>query len=154
EPRFAKPRLKLRRLRVPPGLGRRRPDAERTTPAPATRPGIDWLLGDCSMNVREFMKAGHTPSLLSAFLYFDTSFMVWVLLGALANSIAPEFELDDAQRGLMVAVPLLGGAILRVVLGLFTDHIGAKRTGIIGLVLTLIPLLLGWLWVDSYSKML
>ena len=36
------------------------------------------------MNLREFRKAGHFPSLLCAFLYFDISFMVWVLLGPLA----------------------------------------------------------------------
>ena len=106
------------------------------------------------MNLRSFMKAGHTPTLVCAFLYFDISFMVWVLLGALANSIVPEFGLDDAQRGLMVALPLLGGAILRLVLGLMTDHIGARKTGIIGLVLTVIPLLMGWLWADDFSKIL
>src|SRR5262245_60414513 len=100
------------------------------------------------MNLRTFLKAGHTPSLFCAFLHFDISFMVWVLLGALANSIVPDLGLDDAQRGLMVAVPLLGGAGLRIVLGLLTDRIGAKRTGVIGLVLTLIPLVLGWQWAD------
>src|SRR6476619_448960 len=98
------------------------------------------------MQLRAFLKAGHTPTLFCAFLYFDISFMVWVLLGALANSIVPEFGLDDAQRGLMVAIPLLGGAALRLVLGLLTDHVGARKTGILGLVLTTIPLLLGWLW--------
>jgi NNP family nitrate/nitrite transporter-like MFS transporter len=40
------------------------------------------------------------------------------------------------------------------VLGLLTDHIGARRTGILGLLLTLLPLLLGWLWADSFSKVL
>src|SRR5437588_11453421 len=83
--------------------------------------------------MRDFMKAGHWPSLLSAFLYFDISFMVWVLLGALANSIVPDFKLNDAERGLMLALPLLGGSILRLALGLLTDHIGARRTGIMGL---------------------
>src|SRR6266481_2174520 len=106
------------------------------------------------MDIRGFAKAGHWPSLLSAFLYFDTSFMVWVLLGALANSIVPDFQLNDAERGLMLAIPLLGGSILRLVLGLMTDHIGARRTGIIGLVLTLPPLLLGWVWADSFPKIL
>src|SRR6266852_5866301 len=106
------------------------------------------------MDIRGFAKAGHWPSLLSAFLYFDTSFMVWVLLGALANSIVPDFQLNDAERGLMVAIPLLGGSVLRLVLGLLTDHIGARRTGILGLVLTLLPLLMGWLWADSFSKVL
>src|SRR5947209_6275633 len=106
------------------------------------------------MHLRDFLRAGNWPTLACAFLYFDTSFMVWVVLGALANSIVPEFGLDDAQKGLMVAVPLLGGSILRLVLGLLTDHIGARRTGIIGLSLTLVPLLLGWLWADSFPKIL
>ncbi|MBV8675596.1 MAG: NarK/NasA family nitrate transporter [Planctomycetaceae bacterium] len=107
-----------------------------------------------SMNLRDFRGAGHTPTLFSAFLYFDISFMVWVLLGALANSIVPEFGLSDSQKGLMVAVPLLGGAMLRLVLGVLTDHIGARRTGILGMALTIIPLLMGWLWADSFSKVL
>src|SRR5437764_12559059 len=104
------------------------------------------------MQRRGFFQTGHWPSLACAFLYFDVSFMVWVLLGALANSIVPELELNEAQRGLMVAVPLLGGAALRIILGLLTDRIGARNTGIIGLVLTVLPLLLGWLWADSYEK--
>lgn len=106
------------------------------------------------MKIRDFLHAGHTPSLLCAFLYFDISFMVWVLIGALANSIAPEFGLNDSQRGLMLAVPILGGALLRLVLGVMTDHIGARRTGIVGLLLTLIPLALGWLWANSYYEVL
>ncbi len=104
------------------------------------------------MHLREFLRSGHTPSLLSAFLYFDVSFMVWVLVGALANHIAPELGLNDAERGMMVAVPLLGGAVLRIVLGFLTDHIGARRTGMIGLTLTVLPLLLGGLWADSFPK--
>src|SRR5580692_5207847 len=106
------------------------------------------------MDVRDFRRAGHLPTLLSAFLYFDVSFMVWILPGALANSIVPEFGMSDSQKGLMVAIPLLGGALLRLVLGLLTDHIGAKRTGILGMVLTTLPLLLGWLWADSLDKLL
>ena len=72
------------------------------------------------MNMHGFMRVGHWPSLLSAFLYFDISFMVWVLLGALANSIVPDFKLNDAERGLMLALPLLGGSVLRLLLGLLT----------------------------------
>ncbi|HLJ95263.1 MAG TPA: MFS transporter [Gemmataceae bacterium] len=106
------------------------------------------------MQLRRFMRSGHWPTLTCAFLYFDISFMVWVLLGALANSIIPDFGLDAAQRGFMVAVPILGGALLRLVLGVLTDHWGARRTGLLGLVLTLVPLLLGWLWADSFSKVL
>ena len=106
------------------------------------------------MNLRDFRRAGHAPSLLAAFLYFDVSFMAWVLLGALGNSIADEFGLSAAQKGLMVAVPLLGGALLRPLMGLLTDYGGARRAGLIGLTLTIVPLLLGWLWADSFARML
>jgi MFS transporter, NNP family, nitrate/nitrite transporter len=106
------------------------------------------------MNLREFRKAGHLPSLFCAFLYFDISFMVWVLLGALANNVAEDVPMSDGARGLMLALPLLGGAVLRLVLGLMTDRFGAKFTGLVGLALTLIPLAMGWLWASAYWHLL
>ncbi len=106
------------------------------------------------MRLRDFARAGHWPTLFSAFLYFDISFMVWVLVGALAPSVKDEFNLDDSQNGFMVAIPILGGALLRLVLGVLTDRVGARRTGILGLVLTLVPLLLGWLWCDTFPQIL
>ncbi len=101
---------------------------------------------------KTFLKSGHWPTLLSAFLYFDVSFMVWVLLGALGNHIAGEFNLTPSQKGLMTAIPLLGGSILRLLFGYLTDTIGPKKTGCIGLALTFVPLLGGWLWADSLDK--
>ena len=51
------------------------------------------------MHLSDFRKAGHTPTLLSAFLYFDVSFMIWVLVGALAVSISGSL-LAQARRRL------------------------------------------------------
>src|SRR5581483_9065359 len=82
-----------------------------------------------SMVNRSFLKAGHPPTLFAAFLYFDLSFMVWVLLGPLGVAISKSLHLNPAQKGLMVAVPLLSGAFLRIVNGLLVDHIGPKLTG-------------------------
>jgi NNP family nitrate/nitrite transporter-like MFS transporter len=110
------------------------------------------------MNFRDFRKTGHFPTLLCAFLYFDVSFMVWVLVGALAVSISADLGLDPqkdaAWKGLLVAVPILGGSFLRLVLGVMTDRLGAKKTGVIGMALTTVPLLLGWLWATSYADLL
>src|SRR5579872_3022649 len=99
-----------------------------------------------------FWKAGHLPTLFSSFLYFDVSFMIWVLLGAAGNDIASQLKLTPAQKGLMTAFPLLGGSILRLVFGQLTDRLGPKKAGYIGLTATLLPLIAGWLWADSIGK--
>ncbi len=101
---------------------------------------------------REFLKAGHLPTLLSAFFYFDMSFMVWVMLGPLAVQISHDLGLNPAQKGLMVAMPVLAGALLRVVNGVLVDHLKPRRTGIIGQVVVIAGLLLAWsLGVDTYG---
>jgi MFS transporter, NNP family, nitrate/nitrite transporter len=79
---------------------------------------------------KDFLKAGHLPTLFAAFLYFDFSFMVWVLLGPLGVAIAQELNLDPAHKGLMVATPVLAGALLRLPLGLLVDRFRARRVGI------------------------
>ena len=79
------------------------------------------------MDRKSFLKAGHTPTLLAAFLYFDLAFMVWVLLGPLGVQIAADLGLTHAQKGLMVATPVLAGALLRLVMGVLVDHL--KQTG-------------------------
>ncbi len=104
---------------------------------------------------KKFFQAGHTPTLFAAFLYFDFSFMVWVLLGPLGVAISKSLGLTPAQKGLMVAVPLLSGAALRLVNGVLVDHIGPKKTGLIGQVIVLAGLLLAWfLGVHNYSQVL
>ncbi len=100
-----------------------------------------------------FMQAGHKPSLFSSFLYFDVSFMVWVLLGPLAVIIMNDFEMTATQKANLVALPILGGSILRLVLGFMTDRIGPKRTGQIGLLLTMIPLFWAWQSADTLGSL-
>ena len=102
--------------------------------------------------VRSFWQSGHSPTLLAAFLYFDVSFMVWVMLGPLAPIIAGELGLDPAQTGLMVAVPTLAGAVLRVVNGVLGDRIGPKSTGTINQLIVMAGLLVGWWFgIDSFA---
>lgn len=91
-----------------------------------------------------FWSSGHTPTLTAAFLYFDLAFMVWVILGPLAPEIAKTLALSPAQKGLMVAVPTLAGALLRVVNGLLVDRIGPKRSGTISQVIVIAGLFTAW----------
>ena len=102
-----------------------------------------------------FLKVGHTPTLFAAFLYFDLSFMVWVMLGPLAVQIAQDLHLTSAQKGLMVATPVLAGALLRMVMGILVDHLKPKMTGMIGQLIVIAALLIAWYFgIHSYTQVL
>ncbi len=102
-----------------------------------------------------FWKAGHAPTLFAAFLYFDLSFMVWVMLGPLGVQIAKDLGLDAAQKGLMVATPVLAGALLRIVMGVLVDHLKPKRAGMIGQIIVIVALMCAWYFgVKSYQGVL
>ncbi|WP_460043288.1 nitrate/nitrite transporter [Pseudomonas sp. S2_H01] len=102
-----------------------------------------------------FWKAGHKPTLFAAFLYFDLSFMVWYLLGPLAVQIATDLHLTTQQRGLMVATPILAGALLRFVMGMLADQLSPKTAGIIGQIIVIVALLCAWqLGIHSYEHAL
>ncbi|MBM3552799.1 MAG: NarK/NasA family nitrate transporter [Alphaproteobacteria bacterium] len=83
------------------------------------------------MKLADFKKAGHWPTLLAAFLYFDISFMAWVSLGPLMIYIAKDMPISVEEKISLVAIPVLGGAFFRVPLGLLADAIGPKMTGIL-----------------------
>jgi MFS transporter, NNP family, nitrate/nitrite transporter len=108
-----------------------------------------------ALKLSELKSAGHLPTLLTAFLYFDFAFMVWTVLGPLGTLIGEALHLNAAQKGMMVAVPILSGAFLRIVLGLLVDRIGAKNTGIASQVVVIGALAYAWLGgLPSYGHVL
>jgi len=107
------------------------------------------------MDRKSFLKAGHTPTLIAAFLYFDLAFMVWVLLGPLGVQIAADLGLTHSQKGLMVATPVLAGALLRLVMGVLVDHLKPKMAGAIGQVIVIGALAFAWQHgINSYEETL
>lgn len=107
------------------------------------------------MDRKAFLKAGHTPTLFAAFLYFDLAFMVWVLLGPLGVQIAQDLQLTHAQKGFMVAVPVLAGALLRMLMGVLVDHLQPKKAGAIGQVIVIGAMFAAWQFgIHSYEQAL
>jgi NNP family nitrate/nitrite transporter-like MFS transporter len=96
------------------------------------------------LKLSDLKSSGHWPTLLTAFLYFDFSFMVWTVLGPLGAQIGESLHLSPEQKGLMVALPILSGAFLRIALGLLVDRIGAKNTGVIAQLVVIAGLAFGW----------
>ena len=83
-------------------------------------------------------------TLLACFLHFDFSFMLWVLIGALGIPLAEAAHLTPAQKGFVVAVPILAGSLMRIVVGMLVDRIGGKRVGMMLLAFLFLPLTLAW----------
>ena len=101
-----------------------------------------------------FLKSGHPPTLLAAFLYFDFSFAVWVLNGAMGPFISDAFKLSAAQTGLMVSVPTLAGALMRFPLGVLSQYIGRKNAAIVEMTMIIAAMAYGFFFVRSFNDVL
>lgn len=107
------------------------------------------------MSKTSFLKAGHTPTLIASFLYFDLAFMVWVLLGPLAINISKDLGLSHAEKGLMVATPVLAGALLRLVMGVLVDRLSPKKAAIIGQIVVICAMAYAWTFgLHSFQEVL
>jgi len=98
------------------------------------------------MKLSDLKKSGHWPTLLTSFLYFDVSFMVWTILGALGAQIGKTLTLTPQEKGMMVATPILAGAALRIVLGFAVDRFGGRATGITAQSIVALALLAAWVF--------
>ncbi len=99
-------------------------------------------------------RPGSIPTVIAAFLHFDTCFTIWVILGSLSVYISPSLHLNPAQQGLMVAIPTLSGSLFRFPIGLLSDRFSTKRVGVGMLLFLFIPLLLGWLLPVNFPALL
>ena len=105
-------------------------------------------------NFKVFVRSGHWPTLLASFLYFDFCFAIWVLNGAMAPFISESFHLSPAQKGFMVSVPILAGALMRFPLGVLSQYVGRKNAAMVEMGLIVIALLFGFLYVQTYDNVL
>ncbi|MBI2734325.1 MAG: NarK/NasA family nitrate transporter [Aquabacterium sp.] len=103
---------------------------------------------------KAFLRSGHAPTLLASFLYFDFTFAIWVLNGAMAPFISETFNLSPAQKGFMISVPILAGALMRFPLGILSQYIGRKNAAMAEMGLVMLALLFGYLFVDTHNEVL
>lgn len=103
---------------------------------------------------RTFLKAGHAPTLLAAFVYFTYCCGVWVSNGAMAPFIQEALQLSPAQVGLMLSVPIFAGALMRFPLGVLAQYIGRKNATLVEMGGIAIALLYGYFVVETYNDLL
>ncbi len=103
---------------------------------------------------KSFLKTGHSPTLFAAFLYFCFSCAIWVLNGAMAPFISEAYQLTPAQKGLMLSVPIIAGALMRFPLGVLAQYIGRKNATLVEMGLIAVAMLFGFFFVKSFNDLL
>jgi len=103
---------------------------------------------------RSFLNSGHSPTLFAAFLYFAFSCCIWVLNGAMAPFISEAFNLSPAQKGVMLSIPILAGALMRFPLGILSQYIGRKKATLVEMALIAVAMLFGFFFVKSFNDLL
>ena len=75
---------------------------------------------------REASAAPYRALALST-IAFTICFAVWTLFSIIGVKIKQELALDDSEFGLLIATPVLTGALSRLFLGLISDKFGGRR---------------------------
>jgi len=106
--------------------------------------------------LKDLKGLGHAPTLFMAFAYFDMSFMVWTMLGPLSTEITEALALTGhimtaGEKATLLSLPILSGAILRILLGFGVDKLGAKTTALISQVIVIAALLTAYLMGESIT---
>src|SRR3569833_15985 len=68
-----------------------------------------------------------TLNLVLGTVSFTVCFAVWGLISAFASTFRAEFHLTAKSTALLVAVPVLLGALARIPMGILADRLGGRR---------------------------
>ncbi|WP_210546997.1 nitrate/nitrite transporter [Rhodoferax sp. PAMC 29310] len=84
--------------------------------------------------------------LIVSTLAFTVCFMVWMMFAVIGIPIKKALDLNATQFGLLMAMPVLSGSLVRVPLGIWTDRYGG-RIVMTALLATTVPAI----WLMTYA---
>lgn len=89
----------------------------------------------------------HAVSVLfSSTFAFTICFAVWMVFAVLGIPIKEKLGLNETEFGLLAAMPVLSGSLIRVPLGIWTDRYGGRIVFFCLMLTTVIPI-----WLISYA---
>ncbi|MDC8786078.1 MFS transporter [Roseateles koreensis] len=84
--------------------------------------------------------------LIVSTLAFTVCFMVWMMFGVIGVPIKKALNLNATEFGLLTAMPVLSGSLIRVPLGIWTDKFGGRIV-----FFSLMLACVGPIWLMSYA---
>ena len=79
-------------------------------------------------------------------LAFTVCFAVWMMFGVIGIPIKQTLGLNNTEFGILTAVPVLTGSLIRVPLGMWTDKYGGRIVFFVLMIATVVPI-----WLISYA---
>ncbi len=84
--------------------------------------------------------------LTSSTLAFTICFAVWMMFAVIGIPIKQQLGLNETEFGLLAAMPVLTGSLIRVPLGIWTDRFGGRIVFFLLMLSTVLPI-----WLLSYA---
>jgi len=75
-------------------------------------------------------------------LAFTVCFTIWMMFGVIGIPIKASLNLNETEFGLLTAMPVLTGSLIRVPLGIWTDRFGGRIVFFLLMLFTVIPIYL------------
>lgn len=82
------------------------------------------------------------PVLISSTFAFTICFAIWMMFAVLGIPIKNKLGLNETQFGLLAAMPVLTGSLVRVPLGIWTDRFGGRIVFFLLMLSTVVPIYL------------
>jgi MFS transporter, NNP family, nitrate/nitrite transporter len=77
---------------------------------------------------------------------FTVCFMVWMMFAVIGIPIKQQLGLNETQFGVLVALPVLTGSLIRLPIGMWTDRFGGRVVFFILMLCTIVPI-----WLISHA---
>ena len=71
---------------------------------------------------------------------FTVCFMVWMMFAVIGIPIKQNLGLNETQFGILIALPVLTGSLIRLPLGMWTDRFGGRIVFFILMLSTVFPI--------------
>ncbi|MEV4017052.1 MFS transporter [Nonomuraea angiospora] len=99
------------------------------------------------------LRKGQVSNLALATAAFAVTFWAWNLIGPLSGSYSRQLGLSPTQTSLLVAIPVVVGALGRIPVGVLTDRLGGRRMFAVICFVSIVPVLFVG-WSGSYGWLL
>ncbi len=83
---------------------------------------------------------------IASTIAFTVCFMIWMMFAVIGIPIKKTLGLNETQFGILIAMPVLTGSLVRVPVGMWTDKFGGRIVFTLLMLSTVIPI-----WMISYA---